>query len=334
MKKIILMALAATTVLFAGCALDQKSTNLCEENGGTWLAEYQECEYIPQDVCESAGGVFAECESACRNEESEDGAPIPCTMQCVQVCKFNAAEPAPAEPAAHVSSPATATYLIEGKPVVAGDSGAATTQVETRIWSADTWGDIDGDGTEDVVVILTRSSGGSGIFYYVAVALNFEEGFTGTNAFLLGDRIAPQATEIRAGEIIVNYADRYPWEAFAARPSVGKSRYLFLENGELKVRELPTLSAAVARDLVVAERGDCAPDQCDSLAVNVLDGVDGVWYVEAIYSGLRDDSVRNQKIITTVHFVDGDFVLGSEVLKMQKCQPGRGQQDFSEELCL
>lgn len=328
------LALAVTTVLFSACAAGQKLTELCKENGGTWLAKYQECEYIPRDVCESAGGEFAECESACRNETAEDGSPIPCTMQCVQVCKFDAAEST-----VYASSPASATYVIGGESITVRDGRAelgvdSATRIETRIWDASTKGDLDGDGADDTVVILAQNSGGSGIFYHVAVALNFEEGFKGTNAFLLGDRIAPQTTEIGAGEIIVNYADRYPWEAFAARPSVGKSRYLFLENGELKEKEFPTLSVDVARDLVVAKRGDCAPDQCDNLAVNVLDGVDAVWYVEAIYSGLRDDSVRDQKIISTVHFVDGDWVLGEEVSKMQKCQPGRGHEDFSEELCL
>ena len=55
----------------------------CEENGGTWLSNFNECEYISQTWCEENDGTFFECESACRNT----GAEI-CTLQCVPVCKF------------------------------------------------------------------------------------------------------------------------------------------------------------------------------------------------------------------------------------------------------
>ena len=52
---------------------------------GNWLAEYKECEYPSKEWCDSNGGKFNECESACRHNSD----PLaPCTMQCVIVCKF------------------------------------------------------------------------------------------------------------------------------------------------------------------------------------------------------------------------------------------------------
>jgi len=137
-----------------------------------------------------------------------------------------------------------ATYVIEGQPVtlVNGHSevpaapGSAS-KVLTDYFGNDATGDLNGDGLPDVAFILTQNSGGSGTFYYVVAALRSSAGtYTGTNAVLLGDRIAPQTTEIKGGEVIVNYADRKPGEPMTAQPSVGVSKYLKVENGALVVQ--------------------------------------------------------------------------------------------------
>ena len=95
-------------------------------------------------------------------------------------------------------------------------------------------GDLDADGIEDVAFIVTQNGGGSGTFYYVGAAFkNSDDSYTRTNLVLLGDRIAPQTTEIRDKTIIVNYADRKEGEPMTARPSVGISKYLQTFNGIL-----------------------------------------------------------------------------------------------------
>ena len=88
--------------------------------------------------------------------------------------------------------------------------------------------DLNSDGTEDVAFILTQSGGGSGTFYYVVAALKINDVYRGTNAILLGDRIAPQNIEIKNGQIIANYADRKPGEPMTTPPSVGRSKYITL----------------------------------------------------------------------------------------------------------
>ena len=60
------------------------SETFCLESNGNWLATYNECEGISREACESSGGVFDECASACRNDP---GAVI-CTLQCVFVCRY------------------------------------------------------------------------------------------------------------------------------------------------------------------------------------------------------------------------------------------------------
>jgi hypothetical protein len=95
--------------------------------------------------------------------------------------------------------------------------------------------DFNGDGKQDTVFILTQNNGGSGTFYYVVVALSGPDGYSGTNGVLLGDRVAPQTTEIKNGQIIVNYADRKAGEAMTVAPSVGVSKYLNLNGNKLTI---------------------------------------------------------------------------------------------------
>jgi hypothetical protein len=119
------------------------------------------------------------------------------------------------------------SYEIEGQAVIMKDG------TSTRYFGNDAIGDLNGDGAGDIAFLLTQDFGGSGTFYYVAVALKTAEGYRGTNALLLGDRIAPQTTEIRNGEIIVNYADRKLDEPMTTDPSVGISKYFKIVDNRL-----------------------------------------------------------------------------------------------------
>ncbi len=130
-----------------------------------------------------------------------------------------------------------ATYMIDGVPVtlvngvsvVPAAPGSAST-VTTRYFGNEVVHDLNGDGRPDTAFILTQDSGGSGTFYYAVAALNTANGYVGSQGYLLGDRIAPQATTMGTGTtIIFNYADRKPTDSFATPPSVGKSVWLKLD---------------------------------------------------------------------------------------------------------
>lgn len=135
--------------------------------------------------------------------------------------------------AVYPESHRNATYMIDGRAVTLVNgtaeeetiSGAATKTI-TRYFGNEAYGDVNGDDVSDIAFLLSQDLGGSGTFYYVVAALKIGGGYKGTNAVLLGDRVAPQPTEIRDGVIIVNYAERAPGEPMTARPSVGVSKYL------------------------------------------------------------------------------------------------------------
>jgi hypothetical protein len=80
----------------------------------------------------------------------------------------------------------------------------------------------------DTAFLVTQDRGGSGLFYFVVVALKTATGYTTTNAFLIGDRIAPQTTEINtsAQELYVNFAERNAGEPMTTKPSHGATLYL------------------------------------------------------------------------------------------------------------
>jgi Immunoglobulin-like domain of bacterial spore germination len=140
--------------------------------------------------------------------------------------------------------PLHASYVVEGQEVrlVAGcgevkSAPGSATKIRTSVFGKPVYGDLDGDGVDDAALFLVQQPGGSGTFYYVAAALNVNGAYRGTNAVLLGDRIAPQNVAIRNGLVVANYADRRSEEPMSAPPSVGRSKYLTLKDGTLAAVE-------------------------------------------------------------------------------------------------
>lgn len=253
-------------------------------------------------------------------------------MQCVPVCKF----------ATHMigKDAANSAYVIDGKSVVLKDgqtekqaAPASAIMGTTRILDATTTGDLNGDGWDGVVVLLLHNAGGSGSFYYVAAALRTKDGYRGTNAILIGDRIASPAMEIHDGTIVVNYKERYPWESFAVPPLVSRSRYFVVETDELKEKPFAVLDEEVARKLVISRREDCQRETCSKLTVNVLDGKGGVWYVEAIYEDMADDAVRARRKVAEAYYKNEAWEVGRVLLTEQACRSGRGHENYSSDAC-
>jgi hypothetical protein len=125
-------------------------------------------------------------------------------------------------------------YMIEGQSVLLKDNPDSNMST-VQYFGNDLVADIDGNGHNDVVFLVTNEAGGSGTFYYVVSALGTEDGYVGSDGYYLGDRIAPQNIEMSKDPrhkdvVVVNYAERAPGEPMTSQPSVGKSVYLKIDN--------------------------------------------------------------------------------------------------------
>ena len=119
--------------------------------------------------------------------------------------------------------------LVDGVSETESAPGSASKTV-TKYFGNEVWKDLNGDGEEDAAFLITQETGGTGTFYYAVAAVQTAQGYRGSQALLIGDRIAPQTTESGPGNsIIINYADRFPGESFATPPSYGKSLRLLLD---------------------------------------------------------------------------------------------------------
>ncbi len=138
------------------------------------------------------------------------------------------------------------TFLVSGVPITLVDGVAtATTNLDgasetvVRYFGNVLEHDIDGDGAQDAVFLVTQETGGSGTFFYAVGALKRDEGYLGTSAVYIGDRIHPQTITPGDGrEVVVNFAERLPTEPMAARPSMGRSLYLLLDTEKLEFGEV------------------------------------------------------------------------------------------------
>lgn len=116
-------------------------------------------------------------------------------------------------------------------------SDASTGRI-VKVFSDPVYGDLDGDGDDDAVLMLYEQAGGSGTFYYVAVAINEDGVYRGTDTLFIGDRIAPQTLRIQDGRPIVTYADRGPKDPFSVQPSIGKSIVVHVDAKKYLIGEL------------------------------------------------------------------------------------------------
>ena len=179
------------------------------------------------------------------------------------------------------------------------DSSNSVSKITTKYFGNELREDLNDDGREDIVFLLTQETGGSGIFYYVVAALNTGRGYVGGEALFLGDRIAPQTTEKGKGKIIiVNYADRAQGEPFSTSPSIGKSIWLILDTETMQFGEV-----------VQNFDGEADPKRLK------LDMKTWNW-VRALYNDGREIIPKQPNKFTLTFLNDGRFSAGTDCNSM------------------
>lgn len=142
------------------------------------------------------------------------------------------------------NDPFNTTYTISGKEyqLINGKiqneiaPGSASKEV-VSIFGEPVYADLDKDADLDAVMYLTQETGGSGTFFYIVLAINDDGTYKGTEAMLLGDRIAPQNINIIDGRAVANFAERRPGDPMTTQPSIGKSVWIHYDSTTGKIGE-------------------------------------------------------------------------------------------------
>jgi hypothetical protein len=157
-----------------------------------------------------------------------------------------------------VTHPRDATYLIEGEPFSLQDGQAtvetfpgAASKTLVQFHGDPVFGDLNGDGLQDAVVLLRQVTGGSGTFYHLAAAINRGGAWVGTEAVFIGDRISPKPPAILFGVVTVDYFDRRPDEAKATTPSQFQSKYLVFSEDRFEEIPLGTDEVVAAGEVII-----------------------------------------------------------------------------------
>lgn len=112
--------------------------------------------------------------------------------------------------------------LYQGEPAVAGAAARPTVEY---IDGGERFGDLDGDGADDAAVVLVESSGGSGIFTYIAAQLNSAGQPVDAGAVWVGDRTQIKAAAIEHGQIILEIITQGPHDALCCPTLKLRKRY-------------------------------------------------------------------------------------------------------------
>ncbi len=186
--------------------------------------------------------------------------------------------------------PLNVSYLVEGEEIqlVNGSfekeaAPGSASKIEVKVFGEPVLADLNEDGAEDAVLFLTYSGGGSGTFYYVAVALN---GLEATNVVLLGDRIAPQSIQVEGGLIVANYATRDEGQAMTEEPTIAKTKYLQVEGLVLEDLNLKECSLDGTESKMTLEEareisltGGCSEEGLVGVLADCNSGT-GTWWIE------------------------------------------------------
>jgi hypothetical protein len=120
----------------------------------------------------------------------------------------------------------TELALVDGKAET--DIPNSSAKTVTTVVGEPVIGDVNDDGVNDTVMILTQNGGGSGTFHYVAAALKSDLGYMGTNAVLLGDRIIVDKVRVENGVIKISLATQGEGQAMTDTPNVPETKYVVL----------------------------------------------------------------------------------------------------------
>ena len=152
----------------------------------------------------------------------------------------------------------------EGKPFV---EGGASRPVIGLVSDFRLTGDLDSDGVDEVVVLLWESTGGSGLFIYVAAAGRRDGKPVNLGTAFVGDRVQLRSGQIQDGMLKLDVVQQGPDDAGCC-PSQNASRYWSLDayglhEGEAQITGTATLQNIMGKEWVLIQLNsdEPAPDE-------------------------------------------------------------------------
>ncbi|HFE67035.1 MAG TPA: polysaccharide deacetylase family protein [Chloroflexi bacterium] len=105
------------------------------------------------------------------------------------------------------------------------------------------YGDLDGDGREDALVILINNSAGSGNFYHLIPVRNSDGQPQPLNAAFIGDRVIIEQLRVADGQAQLLFRTYRPEETFGSTPTLQVDRRYVLQGDVLELLSEETLNA-------------------------------------------------------------------------------------------
>lgn len=102
------------------------------------------------------------------------------------------------------------------------------------------FGDLNGDGLEDAVVVLITDPGGSGVFRHLGVVINEKGSPQHVASQRLGDRVKVKSLSVKSGEIIVQMMTHGPRDPMCC-PTLQVTRNYILREDKLVIAEVREL---------------------------------------------------------------------------------------------
>lgn len=104
------------------------------------------------------------------------------------------------------------------------DEGSAS-ELIIGLTDFNAFGDLNGDGAEDAIVVLYANPGGSGTFFYLATVISRDGDPINLASEFLGDRVKVKSASIEEGDIIIDLMTHGPDDALCCPTQPAILRY-------------------------------------------------------------------------------------------------------------
>lgn len=112
-------------------------------------------------------------------------------------------------------------------------------------------GDLNGDGLEDWVILVSANTGGSGVFESLVAVLNQNGVPQQAGTAMLGDRVQVKSLSIQQGEIFLDLVVQGPNDPQCCPSQPQKSTYRLTDSGLFLVHVSTQTASGAQRDLVI-----------------------------------------------------------------------------------